>query len=184
MAMFVTQDPAGDRQGFPKQALRFSITMLFHVIPAQSVHAYEGILMFRTEYTSLNRQHLAPQLLCLPYKKHYREAEELWGEVLPVQRRVLGPEHQDTLVSMNALGWNYMEQHRYREAESLFREALPISRRVLGDKHGHTGDIIMNFAGLAALQGKRDAAFATLQQAIAVYGVGGPGRADSLAIDD
>src|SRR5206468_12424075 len=85
---------------------------------------------------------------------------------------------------MNRLAWNYMEQHRYREAESLFREALPISRRVLGDKHGNTCGIVMNLAGLAALQGKRDAAFATLQEAIAVYDLGHWPQVDGVGSDD
>ena len=43
---------------------------------------------------------------------------------LEADERVLGPEHPDTLISVNNLADLYKAQGRYGEAEPLFRRAL------------------------------------------------------------
>ena len=53
------------------------------------------------------------------------------GEALGVQKRVLGPEHPDTLASASQLAYILYDEARYSEAEKLGREALDIQRRVL-----------------------------------------------------
>jgi hypothetical protein len=54
----------------------------------------------------------------------HNEAEKLDREALNIERRVLGPEHSDTLVSMVNLGRVLTEAGRYAEAEKLQREEL------------------------------------------------------------
>ena len=63
----------------------------------------------------------------------------LYGETLKIQRRVLGPEHPDTLVSMNNLALMNLALGKYAQAEALcsqaealFSQTLENSRRVLG----------------------------------------------------
>jgi len=40
---------------------------------------------------------------CYACEKRYADQEKMLREVLPIQRRVLGPEHPDTLLTMNGL---------------------------------------------------------------------------------
>jgi len=68
----------------------------------------------------------------------YAEAEPLLTAVLETRRRVLGPEHAETLTSMNELANAYHFQGRYAEAETLHRETLGIRKRVLGPGHPAT----------------------------------------------
>jgi len=66
------------------------------------------------------------------------EAEKLSSEALAIQRRVLGPEHPDTLNSMIYLAMDLALQGRYPEAEKLERDTLAIQQRVLGPEHADT----------------------------------------------
>ena len=59
----------------------------------------------------------------------------LFSEVVAVRRRVLGPEHPNTLSSMHYLGVQLGTEHRYPEAERVFREVLEIQRRIIGPEH-------------------------------------------------
>jgi hypothetical protein len=47
-----------------------------------------------------------------------------------MRRRVLGPEHPDTLASMNNLAAVYNDESKYPQAEALDSQALEIKRRV------------------------------------------------------
>ena len=49
---------------------------------------------------------------------------------LEAQERVLGPDHPETLVSLNNLAVLYDDQERYKEAEALYRRALEARERV------------------------------------------------------
>jgi tetratricopeptide (TPR) repeat protein len=77
---------------------------------------------------------------------NYTEAEALQRQTLQVQRRVLGPEHPDTLNSMSRLTIDLNQQSRYAEAEQLDREALEIQRRILGPEHSDTLDSMVGLA--------------------------------------
>ena len=54
----------------------------------------------------------------------YWEAEPLWKSELTICERVLGPEHPDTLGSLNNLAILYWNQGKYEEAEPLYQRAL------------------------------------------------------------
>jgi non-specific serine/threonine protein kinase/serine/threonine-protein kinase len=62
----------------------------------------------------------------------YSQAQPLLERALETRRRVLGPEHRDTLNSIAALAGLYRLQGRGQEAEKLLRAELPVLERTLG----------------------------------------------------
>jgi eukaryotic-like serine/threonine-protein kinase len=68
----------------------------------------------------------------------YRDAGKQLERALDLRRRVLGPEHPDTLKSMNSLAVVYWYGGKYPQAEDLHRQTLEIKRRVLGPEHPDT----------------------------------------------
>jgi tetratricopeptide (TPR) repeat protein len=94
----------------------------------------------------------------------YEEAENLYGEVLETQRRILGAEHQDTLHTMVGLGATYFNQHRYTDADRVYGEALSIARRLPND--AVIAMLFYNRACWAAIQNRRQESLADLQQAV------------------
>ena len=97
---------------------------------------------------------------------NYIEAEKLGRETLEIQRRVLGPEHPSTLMSMGNLAYALMSEGRLADAEKLIRDTLNISRRVLEPGHPYTADFTYNLGLIALRKGKRDEALAHLQEAV------------------
>ena len=76
----------------------------------------------------------------------------MFRELLNVQRRVLGPEHPETLSTLGNLGCSLREQVKHAEAEQMFREQLDMRRRVLGLEHPHTLDTVRNLASLDSIR--------------------------------
>src|SRR6266852_1614294 len=76
----------------------------------------------------------------------YPRAQALQQQSMEIRQRVLGPEHPDTLTSMNDLATDLDDSGHYAEAEKLEREALGISRRVLGPEHPGTLRLMNNLA--------------------------------------
>jgi tetratricopeptide (TPR) repeat protein len=68
----------------------------------------------------------------------YSRAQSLVERGIEIQRRVLGPEHPDTLRSMNRLASILLDEGHLAEAEKLSRETLELRRRVLGPEHPDT----------------------------------------------
>jgi serine/threonine protein kinase len=98
--------------------------------------------------------------------RRYQEAETLQHELVEARARVFGAEHRFTLESKNGLAGAYMAEHRYAEADRMFRDTLLTARRVLGENDRLTVVLTYNLACLAAVQGHRAEAFATLRQAV------------------
>ena len=84
----------------------------------------------------------------------WKEAEELFVQVMGTRKRVLGPEHLVTLSSMANLAWTYSHQGRLREAEELFVQVIETSSRVLGLEHPSTLTSIANLASTYSNQGQ------------------------------
>lgn len=82
------------------------------------------------------------------------EAEPLYREALPGQRRVLGNRHPDTLATINNMATLLRDQHKLAEAEPLCREALAGRRRALGKCHRDTLNSVSNLASVLLDQGK------------------------------
>ncbi len=96
----------------------------------------------------------------------YPEAEQLIRQTLETERRALGPDHSDTLVTLYSLGDLLKKEKRYSEAEKVYRDALDGRRRALGAGHPDTAATAYDLACVLALEGKRDEAFSNLRFAV------------------
>ena len=76
----------------------------------------------------------------------YGDAETLFRETLEVHRRVLGPEHPDTLAVIGGMGSVIKQQGRHAESEAIFRKLLEVQRRVSGPEHPETLKSMHNLA--------------------------------------
>jgi tetratricopeptide (TPR) repeat protein len=99
----------------------------------------------------------------------YWEVESLWKSALAICEQILGPEHPDTLGSLNNLAAFYTDQGKYEEAEPLFQRALEARERVLGPNHPDTAQSLDNLAILYADQGKYEQAELLYQRALSTY---------------
>ncbi len=83
----------------------------------------------------------------------YAGAAALYRRALEASERVLGPEHPDTLNSVNNLAVLLMSQGDYAGAAPLYRRALEARERVLGPEHPDTLTSVNNLAHLLNIQG-------------------------------
>ena len=80
------------------------------------------------------------------------EAERYLREALEGNRRVLGDDHQHTLISIIGIGVLIHAQEKFDEAEALLAPAIEAARRVLHREHWVTGVLIHRHgASLTAL---------------------------------
>ena len=68
----------------------------------------------------------------------YTDAQPLLDEALIGQRRALGDDNAETLVTANALANLYWYQEKYQEAEPLYQDIVRRRTRVLGPEHPDT----------------------------------------------
>jgi tetratricopeptide (TPR) repeat protein len=112
----------------------------------------------------------------------FKEAEPLWKSVLAICEQVLGPEHPDTLSSLNNLAALYDDLGKYEEAEPLYQRALETRERVLGPEHPDTLGTVNNLAELYRNQGKFEQAEPLYQRALTTYErVLGPDHPNTLS---
>jgi tetratricopeptide (TPR) repeat protein len=107
----------------------------------------------------------------------YQEAEALYTQTIRVQRRVLGPQHPDTLASTSDLAGAYAAQGKYKEAEALYSQDLEIERRVLGPEHPDLLGTVSNITSMYQREGKYALAETYAIQALA-------GRRNALGSED
>jgi tetratricopeptide (TPR) repeat protein len=84
----------------------------------------------------------------------WAEGEALQLEAFEVKRRILGPEHRDTLISMGNLANTYATEGKYIQAEPLFKRALEVQLRLLGPEHLDTLYTLSVLALMYQRQGK------------------------------
>ena len=101
----------------------------------------------------------------------YAEAETLTVESLESKRRVLGPEHATTLVSLNNLALVYKRSGRLNRAEVVHREEWELSKRVMGESHPEVLVSMLNLARVLIELNRSDEAEALLSDAITKAGV-------------
>jgi tetratricopeptide (TPR) repeat protein len=68
----------------------------------------------------------------------YGEAEPLLNHLVGPRRRVLGPEHPDSLNALQELAILYRATARYDKAETLLTRLVAVRRRVSGEEHPDT----------------------------------------------
>jgi tetratricopeptide (TPR) repeat protein len=74
---------------------------------------------------------------------HNADAEKIYRYVLRLRQKTLGPNHRDTLKSMDDIGQVLRFQDRYEEAEKMHLQALDIRLRTLGPAHIDTQDALV-----------------------------------------
>jgi tetratricopeptide (TPR) repeat protein len=97
----------------------------------------------------------------------YALAEALSSRTSEIQRRVLGPQHSETLSSMNTLALVYQSEGKYAQAEALYSQTLEIQRRVLGPEDPFTLTTLSDFAYMYQRLGKYGLAETHAAQALA-----------------
>ncbi|KAH7007845.1 Tetratricopeptide repeat-domain-containing protein [Microdochium trichocladiopsis] len=68
----------------------------------------------------------------------WAEAESLDLQVMEIKKKVLGPEHPDTLTGINNLACTWKGQGRHDDALDLMRRCVQLNEQVLGPHHPHT----------------------------------------------
>ena len=99
----------------------------------------------------------------------YAGAEQFARQALAVAERAFGPEHPNTVTSLNNLALVLRGQGRYGEAEPLHRRALAIYEKVLGPKHPFTATSLNNLAAVLEAQGRYGEAESLYRRALAIY---------------
>ncbi len=66
-------------------------------------------------------------------QKKYAQAEDAFVQILEVQRRTVGQEALNTLISESNIGWLRIQQRKFPEAESVLRPALIALERAFPD---------------------------------------------------
>jgi Tfp pilus assembly protein PilF len=79
---------------------------------------------------------------------------------------VLGPEHPDTLTSVNNFGLMLRSMGKYEEAEAMHRRALEGREKVLGPEHPYTLTSVGNLGSVLRSLGKHEEAEAMHQRAL------------------
>ena len=74
--------------------------------------------------------------------------------MLDMSKKLLGPEHPDTLISMGNLACTYTDQGKWEEAEQLWIEVLDMRNKLLGPEHPNTLISMRNLACTYSIQGK------------------------------
>ena len=116
-------------------------------------------------------------------KGDYRTAVTIAEQTYHFAEQKLGPEHPDTLSSVNNLAFLYRAQGRYGEAEPLYQRALAAREKVLGPEHPQTLNSVNNLALLYESRGRYGEAEPLLRRALAGHEKAlGPEHPDTLNV--
>ncbi len=81
-------------------------------------------------------------------------ARDYFEKALAIRTKALGPEHPDTLETVNFMGYLHQVRGDLQQAETLFQKALALRTKVLGPNHIDTADSQVYLGGLHMLQGR------------------------------
>jgi len=99
----------------------------------------------------------------------YRNAVPVCRECLEIEELVLGPEHRETLTSVNNLALLIDSQGESAAAERLHRRALEARERVLGPEHPDTLQCQISLADLVLKEGRLQEAEKMQRQTLATH---------------
>ncbi|KAJ5354377.1 uncharacterized protein N7496_012810 [Penicillium cataractarum] len=91
----------------------------------------------------------------------YREADELYRQILALRETALGPN-----ASPPSLGEGLMLQYKYEAAEKMDRQEIALNRRVFGPEYRYTILIIGNLANVLSILGKFEEAEGSYRQTL------------------
>jgi DNA-binding winged helix-turn-helix (wHTH) protein/tetratricopeptide (TPR) repeat protein len=116
----------------------------------------------------------------------YVQARVLLERALAIRERVLGPEHPDTAMSLNDLGFAVEHQSGLVEARSFYEQALAINEKVLGPEHPATAWSLHDLSHLLLRLGDLSEARPLQERVLAirekVFGPEHPYTAGDLAV--
>jgi eukaryotic-like serine/threonine-protein kinase len=114
----------------------------------------------------------------------FDDVEEVQRRILPIQERLLGPEHPDVANSLNNLANVYYRRGDHHQARALYTRALAIEERTLGPEHPVIADQLDNIGLICAAQDEYAEALALHERALVVrertMGPGHPTTATTL----
>ena len=84
----------------------------------------------------------------------WKQAEELFIQVMEARQNALGAKHPDTLTSMANLASTYRNQGRWKEAEEMEVQVIKTRKEVLGEEHPSTLTTMANLASTYRNQGR------------------------------
>jgi nephrocystin-3 len=87
---------------------------------------------------------------------------------LNINERILGPEHQETVVSLSSLGLLLKSKENLEGAEPLLRKALKITEKSHGSEHADMGIDLNNLAALLKDKGDYEGAETLYRKALAI----------------
>jgi tetratricopeptide (TPR) repeat protein len=99
----------------------------------------------------------------------YASAEASHRQELLLRKRVLGPEHPNTLTSMSNLAGVLNSKGKYEEAEAMNRQTLARREKVLGPEHPNTLTSVYCLAYLLASQHYYEESLALYERACTAY---------------
>lgn len=102
-------------------------------------------------------------------QESYRKAIFFAEEGLLLERKTLGENHENVVLSLNNLSILYMNQGIYDKAEQLLREALAIRTQRLGEEHTDVALCLNNLATLYGKQGRYEEAEALCKRVLDIY---------------
>ena len=73
----------------------------------------------------------------------YEKAENAFSQVLNLQRELLGPEHPDTIRSMDGLALSQYAQGDHLEALKMYQQIVALQYKLLGHDHHDTASTLL-----------------------------------------
>jgi|SRR5271166_25268 len=101
-----------------------------------------------------NLKALNQRIYRLYAKGNYQEAIPLAEKAVEIARRLRGPDHPETALTLNNLAELYEAMGEYAKAEPLFQEALRIRQKVFGNEHPDTAESLNSLAELYRAMGE------------------------------
>ncbi len=99
-------------------------------------------------------------------RAQYKEAVQLFQDVIAIRQRVRGPEHAEVANDLDNLAWVYLDMGKYEEARSLYERAYLIRKHILWPDHLDTTQSLNALGLLYREQGEFLQAEALFQQAL------------------
>ncbi|KAK3937341.1 putative kinesin light chain [Diplogelasinospora grovesii] len=99
----------------------------------------------------------------------WEEAKKLQVQVMKTSKTKLGPDHPDTLTSINNLASTYRDQGRWEEAKKLQVQVMKTSKTKLGPDHPNTLMSMNNLASTLWKQGRWEEAEKVQVQVMETY---------------
>jgi tetratricopeptide (TPR) repeat protein len=94
----------------------------------------------------------------VPLILRYDEAERVQRQTVEDRQKMLGPDHPETLTSLNNLAQALFFKGQYKEAANLYRQALAGREKILGQNHLDTIKSLNNLAQALVYHGQFKAA--------------------------